>query len=80
MNGLLEQIASDEVLDEAYPWLCDRREHYSHHDDVWDVRLHWLDINPVLQAALLGGAYRFSPLRRIHRAEDDWKSGRPWTL
>ena len=71
MPGLLEQIASDEVLDEAYAWLCDRREHYSHHDDVWDVRFHWPEIKPVLQAALLGGEYRFSPLRRIHRAEDD---------
>jgi hypothetical protein len=71
MIGFLEQIASDEVLDEAYAWLCDRREHYSHHDDVWDVRFHWPEIKPVLQATLLGGEYRFSPLRRIHRAEDD---------
>ena len=45
MNGLLEQIASDEVLDEAYAWLFDRREHYSHHDDVWDVRFHWPEIS-----------------------------------
>jgi hypothetical protein len=31
---LMEEIASDEVIDEAYRWLCRRRGNYSHNYDV----------------------------------------------
>ena len=68
---LIRQIASDETLEQAYLWLCERRRNYSHNDDVWDVRLHWSEIKPILQANLLAGRYRFSPLRRIHGANED---------
>ena len=51
-------------------WLCERRRDYSHNDDVWEVRFRWAEIKPVLQASLLAGRYRFSPLRRIHRTHD----------
>jgi len=46
----MEEMASDEVLEEAYTWLCKRRENYSHNDDVWeawyragdlDITSHW---------------------------------------
>ena len=32
---LMEQIAGDAVLDEAYGWLCHQRQDASPHDDVW---------------------------------------------
>jgi hypothetical protein len=35
---LMAEIASDEVLDLAYQWLCkQRRDRHANHD-VWDVR------------------------------------------
>ena len=45
---LMEEIASDEVLEQAYQWLCERRKNYSHNDDVWEVRFRWAEIKPVL--------------------------------
>ena len=32
---LMEQIAGDPILDEAYGWLCHQRQDASPHDDVW---------------------------------------------
>ncbi len=71
LKNLMEEIASDDVLEQAYQWLCERRRNYSHNDEVWEVRFRWAEIKPVLQAALVDGRYRFSPLRRIHRTDDD---------
>jgi len=71
MLNLMEEIASDEVLEQAYDWLCDRRKDYSHNDEVWEVRFRWEEIKPMLQRHLLAGRYRFSLLRRIHRPDDD---------
>ncbi len=70
-QNLMEQIVSDAVLDEAYAWLCKRREHYSHNDDVWNVRFCWEELKPQLQNQLAEGNYSFSPLRRIDRTDGD---------
>ena len=35
-QGVMDLIASDAVLDEAYAWLCDRRKDDSPHDDRWN--------------------------------------------
>jgi RNA-directed DNA polymerase len=59
---LIEYIASDRILDQAYVWLCKRRANLSHNNDVWDLRRNWHDVKPKLQQALLMGEYRFSPL------------------
>ena len=67
---LMDEIASDEVLDQAYEWMCERRKEYSANSDVWDVRWRWYDIKPWLQEQLLEGNYRFDVLRRIHRQND----------
>ena len=32
LGNLAAEIASNEILDEAYAWLCKRRENYSHND------------------------------------------------
>ncbi|MDA0661101.1 MAG: reverse transcriptase/maturase family protein [Planctomycetota bacterium] len=66
----MEEISSDEVLDQAFAWLCKRRENYSHNDEVWRVRERWGDIKPQLQRQLINGEYSFSPLRRVHRTND----------
>jgi RNA-directed DNA polymerase len=66
---MMEEIASDEVIEQAYDWLCKRRRDYSANNDVWDVRWRWETIKPQLQADLLAGAYRLSPVRRFQGQE-----------
>ena len=66
LDKLMEEIASDDVLEQAYVWLCERRKDYSHNDQVWEIRFRWSEVKPVLQAKLIEGRYRLSPLRRVH--------------
>ena len=65
MAELIKKIASDQVLDTAYYWLCKRRQDYSHNNDVWDLRRQWQVVKPLLQKTLLSGEYTFSPLSEI---------------
>ena len=62
---VMEEVASDTVLQQAYEWLCARRKEYSANNDVWNVRRRWAQIKPQLQAALLAGTYRFRPAHRF---------------
>jgi len=68
---LLNLIASDYIIDQAFAWLCKRRFDYSHNNDVWELRFRWDSLKPQLQAALLSGEYRFSPLQRIYTSEGE---------
>jgi len=61
----MRELASGAVLETAFDWLCKRRVNYAHSADVWNVRFRWAEIKVQLQRDLLGGQYRFSPLRRI---------------
>jgi len=67
LTHLIDEIASDEVINLAYAWLCKRRECYSHNQDVWNLRFHWETVRPELQANLRAGTYRLSSLHRIGR-------------
>lgn len=68
--GLMEEIASDQVMEEAYRWLCHRRERYSPNNDVWTLRWLWHEIKPQLQTQLLAGNYRFDSLHLIPDSPD----------
>lgn len=75
--GLIEQIASDEVIEQAFNWLCDKRQHYHYNADVWQVRRWWAEKKVLVQALLLAGTYRFRELRRIRgkeRVTEMWAS------
>ena len=65
LANLMAEIASDEVIDEAYRWLCHRRKDYSANNDVWTLRWFWPQVKPRLQAQLLAGDYRFESLHLI---------------
>jgi hypothetical protein len=54
------EIASDDVLDAAYEWLCRRRRDYSADADVWSLRRRWEHEKDVIKRDLLAGDYRFS--------------------
>jgi hypothetical protein len=74
---LIPQIASDEVLELAFAWLCDRRKQHHYNSDVWQVRRWWQEKKALVQAQLLAGTFRFRELRRIRRKErvtESWAS------
>jgi hypothetical protein len=63
--AIIEQLASDDVLDRAYEWVCRRRLNYSANSDVWALRRDWPREKEQIKADLLSGNYRFSLLTRI---------------
>ncbi len=67
--SLIERIASDDVLDQAYQWLCDKRAHYHFNGDVWQLRRWWRSKKADLQNQLLSDRYQFRELRLI-RGDD----------
>jgi hypothetical protein len=66
----MDEIASESVLQQAFAWLCERRQDYSPNDDVWDVRWLWEYMRPQLQAQLRAGTYRLGPVRRFHDGDE----------
>ncbi len=65
MTDLISQIADDEIIDQAYEWLCRTRAHYHFNGDVWHLRRWWHEEKPRIQQLLLTGCYRFRELRLI---------------
>ena len=57
-KDIMSEIASDDLIERAYGWLCERRKDYSANNDVWHLRLRWQAIRPRLQADVLSGQYR----------------------
>ena len=57
---LIEQVASDEVIEQAFLWICLKRKEHSHNNDVWDLRRHWQTVKPDIQKQLLDGTYQFN--------------------
>ena len=68
---LICRLASEEVLDAAYDWLCKRRRDYPANADVWTFRFRWQDEKTRLRAELLAGRYRFEPLSRVTNREGE---------
>ena len=67
---ILDELASDAVLDEASAWLCHRRRRFPHNAEVWTFLRGWTEEKPRLQADLLAQRYRFQPLYRVTLADD----------
>ncbi|MBD2203731.1 hypothetical protein H6G33_21270 [Calothrix sp. FACHB-1219] len=60
---LIDRIASDEVLEQALPRMCDKRAHHHFNSDVWQVRRWWQEKKLRLQQLLRAGSYQFRELR-----------------
>ena len=74
---LIARIASDDVLEQAYQWLCQKRSHYHFNGDVWQLRRWWTEKKAYIQKLLLAGQYRFRELRLIRGTDRDvewWSS------
>ncbi|NEP55252.1 MAG: hypothetical protein F6K65_43320 [Moorea sp. SIO3C2] len=69
MSTLIEKIASDEVIDIAYQWLCQKRAHYHPNADVWQVRRWWHEKKPLIQGQIRSGHYQFRELLLIRCIE-----------
>ena len=78
MNGLTDSrtLSSDNMLDQAYAWVCSQRLERSHNNSIWDLRYNWRTIKPRLQQQLRAGLYFFSPLQSYY-INDEWISS--WT-
>ncbi len=63
--SIINIIASDQIIDEAYEWVCKRRIDYHYNNDIWHLRTHWTSLKGVIQEKLLNGTYRFEPVRRL---------------
>ncbi|MBO1349179.1 MAG: hypothetical protein EBE86_018105 [Hormoscilla sp. GUM202] len=77
MTNLIAKIASEEIIDRAYEWLCHTRAPYHHNADVWHLRRWWSEKKPQLQQQLLAGQYRFRELRLFRgtdRTVEWWSS------
>ncbi|MCX4029628.1 reverse transcriptase/maturase family protein [Spartinivicinus marinus] len=61
--SLIHQLASDEIIDEAFEWLCKSRKNSHYNNSVWHCRFHWQAIKPIIQKQLIAGDYRFSPCK-----------------
>jgi RNA-directed DNA polymerase len=62
---ILAEVASDDVLDTAYEWLCRRRRDYSANSDVWSFRRRWPHEKERIRHEQQSGSYRFSLLSRV---------------
>jgi RNA-directed DNA polymerase len=62
---LMDEVASEAVLDLAYAWLCQRRRAFLPDADVWALRHHWPRAKPQLRAELRAGTYRCALLSRV---------------
>ena len=72
---MLEKISSDDNLNQAYEWLCQRRKDYSANSDVWRLRQGWEKDNGAqcrdsIRQTLTTGSWQFQvvPLHRIKTA------------
>jgi len=76
-SPLLEQVASDAIIDQAYAWLCKKREHYHYNDGVWSLRHDWKKQKESLQVQLRSGRYRLDAqdlVRGTERITELWQA------
>jgi hypothetical protein len=75
---LIDQIASNAVLDEAFAWLCQRRRDYPANADIWSFRRNWSAEKTRIWKDLTAHGYRFDALSRVQLANgspiDLWSS------
>ena len=74
---LIYRIASDDVLETAFQWMCEKRAHHHFNSDVWQVRRWWDEKKLHLQQQLRSGSYQFRELRLIRGEEQSieyWSS------
>jgi hypothetical protein len=75
-RACLAELASDEVFDTTYGWLCRRRRDYPSDAYVRSFRQAWAQEKDKLKAALAAGRFRFGLLTRVTRKDGEENSDR----
>lgn len=65
-----EALATDELLNEAFAWLCKRRKNWPPQADVWRLRRNWPAEKERLQQDLLAATYEIGVLDRVTVLKD----------
>ena len=63
MVSLIQQLASDNLIEKAYDSVCHNRRQSSCHNDIWDLRWNWTTEKNLMQQQLLSGSYVFGTTR-----------------
>lgn len=58
-------LTADALLEQAFDWLCKRRQHWPSSADVWRFRRDWPAAKAQIQHDLLTGAYEIGLLDRV---------------
>ncbi len=58
-----QQLASDDILDEAFHDLCKRFKNRGDHHDIWHLRFHWKTQKEKIKNNILAGRYQLSPVK-----------------
>ena len=65
----IETLVTDDPLDLAFAWLCERRKDWPAHADVWRFRRDWLQEKAQIQADLLADISQVDLLSRVQIAQ-----------
>ena len=68
-SGLTDALASGDVLEGAFAWVCQRRLCWSPNADIWWLPRDWQDEKQQLKDELLSGRFRFGLLDRVTKAD-----------
>lgn len=58
-------LAADDLLDQAFDWLCKRRKDWPPNADVWRFRRDWLAEKAQIQTDLMAVTYEIGVLDRV---------------
>lgn len=70
MTTVSDQCTRD--WEQAYQWLCLRRQHAPANADVWDLRFNWPNRRTQWLNRVLAGEYRLSPMQFYLRHNKSW--------
>lgn len=65
-----EALATDDLLNEAFAWLCKRRKNWPPQADVWRFRRNWPAEKERIQQDLLAATYEIGVLDRVTVLKD----------
>jgi len=66
----VDALISDDLLDLAFNWLCQRRKDWPSSADAWRFRRNWFEEKARLREELLAGTYQVGLLDRVTLCRD----------
>jgi hypothetical protein len=66
----IDALVANDLLDQAFGWLCRQRKDWPADTDVWRFRRDWLAEKACLHDELLSGRYEIGLLNRVTLIKD----------